>query len=177
MKPPELLVYHARQCDPKACTALKLKRFKLVRELRSAREIPRGATVLNPFAQRALSRADSHARRLVALDCSWEKAKEVFAKFEFPGARALPLLVAGNPINYGKVSILSTAEALAASLYITGFISEGLELLSKFKWGPTFLDLNRELLEEYSRARDSREVVEIQRGYFQEALDGEVPRG
>ncbi len=176
MKPPELLVYHAHQCDPKACTALKLKRFKLVRQLESAREIPRAAIVLSPFADKALSRADSRAPSLAALDCSWDKAREVFAEFEFQRARALPLLIAGNPVNYGKVSILSTAEALAASLYITGFISKALELLSKFKWGPTFLSLNKELLEEYSRARDSREVIAIQRGYFQEVLDGEVPR-
>ncbi len=71
----------------------------------------------------------------------------------FPGqARRLPALLAGNPTNYGVLGKLSTAEAFAAALFITGFESDSNRVLSLFKWGPTFLTLNREPLEAYARA-------------------------
>lgn len=170
---PRLMIYHAGQCDPKRCTGLKLKRFGLVSLLKSPREIPSGAVLLNPFSQKAFSREDeAHVRRgIVALDCSWKRAEEVFASV---GARtqgrALPLLMAANPVNYGKISKLSTAEALSASLYILGYKKEGKELLSKFKWGETFLSLNGELLESYSSAGSSKELLRIQNEYFKEVL-------
>ncbi|MCK4811310.1 MAG: DUF367 domain-containing protein, partial [Methanosarcinales archaeon] len=36
----------------------------------------------------------------------------------------------------------------------------------KFKWGHTFLELNRQLLDEYAQAKDSSEVVAIQSEYL-----------
>jgi pre-rRNA-processing protein TSR3 len=70
--------------------------------------------------------------------------------------------VAANPTNYGKPCILSTAEAVAATFYIVGLKNNAIQIMSSFKWGPHFLELNRELLEAYSRAESSREVVKIQ---------------
>jgi len=58
---------------------------------------------------------------------------------------------------------LSTVEALAAALYIAGFREEAERLLSIFKWGHTFTELNRELLETYAKAKNSSEVVEMQK--------------
>ncbi|MEE8168177.1 MAG: DUF367 family protein [Candidatus Hydrothermarchaeales archaeon] len=171
---PRLFVYHARQCNPNACTALKLKKFHLVEILHSLKRIPRNALVLSPFAEKALSRRDETYLRngLTALDCSWKRVEEVFKELKTIEDRALPLLVASNPINYGKLSKLSTVEALSASLYILGYIEKAEKLLSKFKWGTTFLDLNRELLDSYSQAASSAEVVRIQKEYFSEVLDG-----
>ncbi|GAI31710.1 unnamed protein product, partial [marine sediment metagenome] len=40
------------------------------------------------------------------------------------------------------------------------------EILNKFKWGPTFLELNREPLEAYARAKDSTEIVILQRQFI-----------
>lgn len=164
----KLLVYYAKQCDPKKCTAKKLYRMGLVGFIPSIKRAPQGTLLLSPFAERALSPRDSGSPALLALDCSWKRAEGVFKgasrkKFE---PRALPLLVPANPVNYGKVGKLSTAEAFAGALFILGEKERGEEIMGKFKWGRTFLQLNGELLEEYSEARSSLEVVEVQNNYF-----------
>jgi pre-rRNA-processing protein TSR3 len=161
-----IIVYHARQCDPRKCSALKLKRHGLARIVHQARRLPRGAVILNPFSERAFSPADReqvYRKALVALDLSWKHADDVATLLSLPGSsRCLPYLVAANPVNYGKPTKLSTVEALAAALFIVGFEEKAEKLLSVFKWGSTFLSLNRELLEAYARARDSGEVVRLQ---------------
>ncbi len=162
-------VYHAKQCDPKKCTALKLKRHRLVRVVGRVRGLPRGAVILNPFSHRAFSPADRERlenRGLAAIDCSWMHADEVFELSMRGASRCLPYLVAANPVNYGVPTKLSTVEALAAALYIAGFGEEAERLLSIFKWGPHFLVLNRELLDSYAKAKDSSEVVELQRSFI-----------
>ena len=159
-------VYHARQCDPKKCSALRLKHHNLVRVVHRISLLPKGAVILNPFSERALSPADRNRmekRGLVAIDCSWIHAEEVF-KLSMRGAsRCLPYLVAANPVNYGIPTKLSTVEALAATLYIVGQDSKSRELLSTFKWGLQFLKLNLERLNSYAQAKDSLEVVDLQR--------------
>jgi len=93
-------------------------------------------------------------------------ADEVF-EFSMLGiSRCLPYLIAVNPVNYGVPTKLSTVEALAAALYIAGFGEEAERLLSIFKWGLHFLVLNRELLDSYAQAKDSAEVVELQRSFI-----------
>jgi pre-rRNA-processing protein TSR3 len=163
----EVLIYHAEQCDPKKCTARKLARFGLVRLTRRIADL-RPYLVLSPFSKRALSPADS-ATRIAALDCSWERAEEVFSRIHLR-ARALPFLVAANPVNFGKPFQLSTVEALAAAMVILGEWHSAERLLSKFSWGHNFLDLNREPLSEYASARDSAEVIRIQGDYMSERI-------
>ncbi|WP_049986736.1 DUF367 family protein [Halobellus rufus] len=150
--------------DPDKCTARKLARFDLVELHRSDRATPYGV-VLNPHAERALSPADSTHDRLVALDCSWESAGE--ARFSLPGEhRALPYLVAANPVNFGRPMQLTTVEALAAALSIFGRRERAEELLSKFTWGHTFLELNDEPLRRYADCENSAEVVAVQQEYL-----------
>jgi pre-rRNA-processing protein TSR3 len=125
--------------------------------------------VLNPFSEVAFSPVDKdRAERfgLVGLDCSWEHAEKVLLKHVRGTSRCLPILIAGNPVNFGKATKLSTVEALAAALYIVGSKEQASELLSIFKWGHTFLDLNHERLESYKNARDSSEIVEMQHRFF-----------
>ena len=133
------------------------------------RDIPRGAVILDPFTPKAFSPEDKERlqkRGLAALDCSWVHAKEVFEVSGNWHARCLPYLVAANPVNYGKPTKLSTVEALAAALYISGFAEQATELLSKFKWGPQFIILNQELLDGYAQAKDSTGVVEVQKEFI-----------
>lgn len=102
---------------------------------------------------------------LVALDCSWESADE--ARFSLPGDhRALPYLVAANPVNFGKPFRLTTVEALAAGLTILGDREHAEELLGLFTWGETFLELNAEPLARYADCADSGEVVAVQQEYL-----------
>jgi pre-rRNA-processing protein TSR3 len=172
-KPVSVTVYHAKQCDPKKCSTLKLKRHNLVRVVHRVRELPRGAVILNPFAPKAFSPADQEKltkRGLSALDCSWVHAKEVFDISSHWTPRCLPYLVAANPVNYGVPTKLSTVEALAAALYITGFSEQAKELLSKFKWGPQFITLNEELLEGYAQAKNSADVVKVQNEYINQTI-------
>ena len=161
----KIIVYHAGQCDPKKCTGLKLKRHGLVRLVRQMKFLPKRAVVLNPFSEVAFSPADRKRIEdfgLVGLDCSWEHAEKVLLKHVRGTSRCLPILIAGNPVNFGKPTKLSTVEALAAALYIAGFKEEALQLLSIFKWGHTFLEINQERLESYAKAKDSTAVVELQ---------------
>jgi pre-rRNA-processing protein TSR3 len=170
-----IIVYNARQCDPKKCTALKLKRHELVRQVSQLRFLPKRAVVLNPFSEIAFSPADRERienHGLVGLDCSWEHAEKVLLKHVRGTSRCLPILIAGNPVNFGKPTKLTTAEALAAALYIAGFEEEASQLLSIFKWGHTFLDINQERLETYARAKDSTEIVQIQRRFMPNAANG-----
>jgi pre-rRNA-processing protein TSR3 len=74
----------------------------------------------------------------------------------------LPILIAGNPVNFGQPSKLSTVEALAAALIIGGSTEEAEHLLSAFKWGHTFSELNRKALAIYADAKDSTEVIRLQ---------------
>jgi pre-rRNA-processing protein TSR3 len=162
---PRLTIYHANQCDPKRCTGLRLKRRGLARLVTKTRFLPKRAVVLNPFSEIAFSPADRKRVEdfgLVALDCSWEHAEKVLLKHVKGTSRCLPILIAGNPVNFGKATKLTTAEALAAALYIAGFKQEAAELLSIFSWGHTFLELNHALLENYASAQNSTEIIKMQ---------------
>ena len=162
-------IYHAKQCDPKKCTTLKLKRHNMVRVVHRIRRLPHGAVILNPFSDRAFSLADRgrlERRGLAAIDCSWIHAIEVFELSLQGVSRCLPYLIAANPVNYGAPTKLSTVEALAAALYIAGFKEKAESLLSIFKWGPHFIELNLELLDSYAQAKNSAEVVELQKGFI-----------
>jgi pre-rRNA-processing protein TSR3 len=167
---PRILIYHAKQCDPKKCTGIRLSRMRRGEILSSMNQIPRGGIVLNPVSETAFSRADRDAMLksgLIALDCSWKKAEEIFANSRLGMQRALPYLIAANPINTYKPIKLSTGEAIAAALYISGFKDAAEDIMSVFKWGPSFITLNHEFLEEYSKCETSGDVVKIQKEYME----------
>jgi pre-rRNA-processing protein TSR3 len=81
--------------------------------------------------------------------------------------RRLPLLLAANPTNYSKAGLLSTAEALAGSLFILGYRRMAEELMNKFKWGHTFLELNFNVLEDYANVENPSQIAELEEEYFE----------
>jgi pre-rRNA-processing protein TSR3 len=166
---PRIYVLLMRQDDPQKCTAAKLAKLRLATPLFRVAQIPSHAIVLNPFASAniiAADRTEVERKGLVAIDCSWEKVQNVFA-IHFPGySRRLPTLLASNPVNYAKRGKLSSVEALAAAVYITGYKERARQLLSSFKWGPGFLTLNSEPLESYASATTLQELAEAETQYF-----------
>ncbi|MEM2838698.1 MAG: DUF367 family protein [Thermoplasmata archaeon] len=160
--------------DPKKCTARKLVRMKLAKLIDDPRRLPGEAIVLNPMAEKALSRADrkrAEVSGIVVLDCSWKRL-ETFPKIRKDlRHRALPYLIAANPVNFGHPCTLSSAEALAAALWIIGEREQATLVMSKFGWGQSFIALNRELLEAYASAADSAAVIEIQKQYIRESRE------
>ena len=122
---------------------------------------------MTPEADRALSPADAaraERRGLAIVDVSWKRGK--FPSVPQAVARALPYLLAANPVNYGKPFVLSSVEALAAALVIFGHADEARAILSKFTWGAQFLALNREPLDAYATASDSAGVVRAQSDFI-----------
>jgi pre-rRNA-processing protein TSR3 len=163
--PVRISIFHAAQDDPKKNTALRLKRRGFARIVTRVRYLPKRAIVLNPFGEIAFSPSDKERIEqfgLAALDCSWEHAQKVMEEHVRGTSRCLPILIAGNPVNFGKLTKLTTAEAIAAALFIAGFKGEAEQVLSIFPWGHTFFELNNVLLGNYVTAKDSAEIVEMQ---------------
>ena len=156
------------QCDPKKCTAKKMVKFGLAENVGVA-SIPPGAIVLSPFAEQALSPADAkHAKKhgLAVIDMTWTNI-DGFPKVRKANERALPYLLASNPVNWGRPMELNSAEAAFASLIIFGEKEQADGFVGRFNWAPEFLKLNGELLDEYSKAKDSTDVVRIQNEYVE----------
>ena len=156
-----VLMYN--QDDPKKCTAAKLVRFNLAKKVTN---ISRNTLTLNPFADSILLNSDKNKiNSITGIDCSWSFADQTFVK-KFGGiSRKLPYLLAGNSVNFSKLGKLTTVEAISASLYLLGFEDQSTELLGKFKWGHTFLDLNKNLLNDYQNATSEREIQNIAKEY------------
>jgi pre-rRNA-processing protein TSR3 len=127
--------------------------------------------VLSSEAQDYVSLADRpivEAFGIAGINCSWNRLSEI--PFDSMGKgrnqRLLPLLFAANSVNYGRPHKLNTAEAMAATLFLTGYPVEARLLLSPFGYGEEFFRLNDEALQAYSRCQNSSEVQRVQEGYI-----------
>jgi len=147
------------QDDPKKCTAAKMVRFDIASPIKS---VSGNTLLLDPFADRVMLKSDKkRISSITAIDCSWNKADgALFARTNCI-RRCLPLLLAGNPVNYAKPNKLTTAEAVAAALYILGEASDARRIMDKFKWGHTFLTLNQNMLDDYSSASSEDQISDI----------------
>ena len=160
-----LFAYRDNSCDPRKCTVKKLERAGFLKIFTKISQIPRNTLLLDPTAEQALSPADRFVRSITVLDCSWV-VLDTGAVCSWRIRRALPFLMAANPVNFGKPCMLSSIEALAATLYILGEKEQAAAVLSKVNWGIRFLEVNQEPLDLYANAKDSTEVVKIQALYI-----------
>jgi len=156
-----LYAYRDNSCDPRKCTVKKLEKAGHVKILNKISRIPRNTLLLDPTAEQALSPKDRSARSVTVLDCSWD-VLDTRAINSWRIRRALPFLVAANPVNFGRPCILSSVEALAAAIYILGEPDRAAKILGCVSWGIRFLEVNREPLALYAKAKDSTDVVKIQ---------------
>jgi pre-rRNA-processing protein TSR3 len=143
-----LYALHLNQDDPKKNTIIRLNRFNLVKLGKKLSQFPKNAIILDPFSNKIINfqdRNDIKKSGIIVIDCSWSQIDLVFNR-KFKMGRKLPHLLAANSVNYGKWDKLSSAEAIAAALFITGFKDEAEELLSKFSWGKSFWEINKDFL-------------------------------
>ncbi len=156
-----------RQDDPFKCTAAKLAKFHLAEPVKFIRKT---SIVLNPFSAEPVLKKDTEiADSVCAIDCSWDRADEVLKHQRLAShgiGRRLPAMLAANPTSYAKLGKLSSAEALAGALHILGEKALAAEMMEKFKWGHTFLELNSNLLDDYAKAETERQVVKLEKEYF-----------
>jgi pre-rRNA-processing protein TSR3 len=152
--------------DPKKATMKKLERFGMAGITRLG--AAKGMVILTPYAGKILLPSDSTLmknRGVCLIEGSWKK-HDRFEAITGHYARSLPKLLAVNPVNYGKVQILSSVEALAAALYITGYREQAEAVLSKFNWGLTFLQVNHEPLELYCKALTEEDMKKMENEFF-----------
>jgi len=160
-----LYAYRDNSCDPRKCTVKKLEKAGFLKIVTKISQIPRNTLLLDPTAEQALSPADRFVRSITVLDCSWV-VLDTGAVRSWRIRRALPFLMAANPVNFGKPCKLSSIEAIAAALFILGEKDRSAALLSKVNWGIRFLEVNREPLDLYADAKDSTEIIAIQSLYI-----------
>ncbi|KAA8922396.1 DUF367 family protein [Thermoplasma sp.] len=161
----QIYFIYLRQDDPKKSTMRKLERFGLARRISPS--AAREKITLTPSADRILSKYDGPMMErdgICVIEGSWNR-QETFIDMHFAHGRRLPKLLAANPVNYGKLEKLSSIEAVAAALYITGHGDEASMILSKYTWGMNFIQLNRNPLDEYREA-DPEKIPEIEKAYF-----------
>lgn len=173
----QLIPVHAiwlAQDDPKKNTAVRLSRRGDLKLHEKFNQLPRRGIILEPLCGKVLGPEDhalllKQGGALVGLDCSWahieDSVAQVMKKTKLQG-RMLPLLLAANPVNWGKPGKMTTAEALAASLYLIGKEEQARKLLGAFRWGEQFFILNKEPLDAYRDAKTSSELVDLQFEFF-----------
>jgi len=164
-------MWDLNHCDPKRCSGRKLHRLGLIKELKLGARFP--GLCLSPRGEATISPADAEFVRdlgVAVIDCSWARVDELnFNKLKSGHPRLVPWLVAANPVNYGKPCKLNCVEALAATFYICGYQEVANRYMQQFSWGPAFIDINKELLDRYSKCNNGQEVVTVQNLYLEES--------
>tara|TARA_B100000945_G_scaffold307098_1_gene295180 strand:- start:5 stop:526 length:522 start_codon:yes stop_codon:yes gene_type:complete len=168
-----LHVIHLDQDDPRKCTSRKMHSLGLVSIHSSTTSAPKRGFLLDPKSTVLLGPEDRNlidlGASIVVLDCSWkaiDESLEKIGKGTRLSGRILPLLLAANPVSWGKIGRLSSAEAVGATLAILGRWSQATKVLRPFKFGSQFLELNKEPLEAYSRAKSRFDIEQLQNEFF-----------
>ena len=141
------------------CSGMRLKKYGLLKEIKLNSKYK--GILLTPTADKIVSKEDANIileHGICVIDCSWAKFNELHISNKKFEARLLPFMVAVNPVNYGKAYKLNCAEAIAAAMIIGGFEKDAEDLMSHFKWGQSFIDVNREVFDLYSKCNTSLEL-------------------
>ena len=162
------------QDDPKKNTAVLASKRGDMTLHKTVKSLPRRGIILEPLCGKVFGPEDhemllERGGAIVGLDCSWaqiESSVETVMRRTRLQPRMLPLLLAANPVNWGKPGRLTTAEALAAVLYLAGRKEQSRQVLGAFRWGQRFFELNQEPLDAYAAARSSSELIELQFEFF-----------
>lgn len=168
-----IAMWDFNQCDPKKCSGRKLARLNLIKCLKVKQKFH--GLVLSPTGKKCVSPEDKsivESKGVAVVDCSWARLEETpIAALKASHPRLLPFLVAANPVNYGKPCQLSCVEAIAATLYITGYKDIAKHYLNQFSWGHSFIELNQDALDIYSNCTTSASVVNAQNEYIKKAQE------
>uniref|UniRef100_A0A0N4ZKD9 18S rRNA aminocarboxypropyltransferase n=1 Tax=Parastrongyloides trichosuri TaxID=131310 RepID=A0A0N4ZKD9_PARTI len=164
-----LRMFDYNQCDPKRCSGRKLMRFNLIELQKFTHKFP--GLVLSPTGTSTLSPSDRDfiiQNGLAVVDCSWNEVDNTpLNRVKAQEHRLLPYMIAANPVNYGKPCKLTCVEALAAGLYIIGEREAARVIMSKFKWGLNFIEMNKEALDIYATCKNSNEIISAQKEYIE----------
>ncbi|VDO03860.1 unnamed protein product [Rodentolepis nana] len=157
------------QCDPKRCSGRKLVRLGVTRLLKIHEPFhgivltPTATQYLNPSVDREITSRCG----IAVVDCSWAQLDNTpFQKLKYHHGRLIPYLLAVNSVNYGRPYKLNCAEAFAACLFILGWENEARHLMSKFSYGPSFFEVNKEILGLYQSCKDDVEIMAVQNKYI-----------
>jgi len=118
------------------------------------RRSPKRGILLDPLAGRLLGPDDrssiERGGALVGLDCSWkqiDESIEYLNKRTRLNGRTLPVVLAANPVSWGKPGRLSNAEAFAVSLVLLGRWEQARRIMQPFNYSDQFFQLNEQLAE------------------------------
>ena len=170
-----LHVIHLNQDDPRKCTSRAMERKNHAILHDHPRKAPKRGILLDPTSGMLQGPEDNslfdRGGSIVALDCSWKSLESALGEVSNHtklGRRTLPILLAANPVSWGKPGRLSTAEALCASVIISGRWDQGRMIMQQFPFGNEFLNLNHQPLLAYSKAESNAELAAIQWEFFDE---------
>ncbi len=168
-----LHVIHLEQDDPKKCTSRRMERFGHCRMHTDIRRSPKRGILLDPLAGRLIGPDDragiERGGALVGLDCSWkqiDESIEYLNKRTRLNGRTLPVVLAANPVSWGKPGRLSNAEAFAVSLILLGRWEQARRIMQPFNYSDQFFQLNEQPLEAYSNASTNEQLAELQWEFF-----------
>ena len=173
----KLSMLYFDQCDPKKCTGKKMERLGLLQEIKFYPNY--GGILLTPNGKKICSIEDHDIiknKGICVIDCSWAKFNELNLNLSKIETRALPFMVAVNPVNFGKPFKLTCAEAFAACLFLGGFEKEAKFIMNHFKWGENFFNINQELFDKYKNVSSQEELKHIQDKYINDELENKKKR-
>jgi len=168
-----LHVIHLNQDDPKKCTSRKSARYGDCVLHNDIKKSPKRGILLDPLSGILIGPDDaktiSRGAAIVSLDCSWKEIEpsiDLLDKYTNLDGRTLPVVLAANPVSWGRLGRLSSVEALAATLVILGYFEQAKKILDAFQFGEQFLDLNKLPFEAYSNASTREEIADLQSDFF-----------